>query len=452
MIAAVSSGCGKTTITCAILEAIRRRGISAVSFKCGPDYIDPMFHRTVLGIDSINLDSYFSSEDEINDSIYRYGGDISVIEGVMGIYDGIGCDKKGSCYEIAKMTGTPVILVVNAAGAGATIVSVIKGILSDDTEQLIRGIILNRISDSFYKKLLPYLEEEIAGTGNVRVIGHLTDNKDIVIDSRHLGLVLPGEIGGIKDKLQKAADIIEECCDIDAIIETAAAADSSKTVEARNRIRDGKAGCPAVAVRGEKVIAVARDEAFCFYYPQNLGIIEEAGYTIEYFSPIYDKEVPRKALALLLGGGYPELHLEELCRNRSMLRSVRAAIESGMPSIAECGGFMYLHSTIENKNNICYEMTGVIDGKCTFTGHLVNFGYTRISGYAREGKKIVYNGMKGHEFHYFDSTSPGSDLLLVKESSGKEYMSMYADILRLWGFPHLYYPSKPEAIMRFLNP
>jgi cobyrinic acid a,c-diamide synthase len=167
MITAVSSGSGKTTVTCALLEALKRRGYRPVSFKCGPDYIDPMFHRTVLEVESLNLDTYFMPEEEVIETIERYGGDISVIEGVMGIYDGLeaGTDK-GSCYEIARITKTPVILVVNAAGAGRTIASVIKGVLSDDTEHLIHGIILNRISDGFYDKLRLYLESEIGQIRN----------------------------------------------------------------------------------------------------------------------------------------------------------------------------------------------------------------------------------------------------------------------------------------------
>ncbi len=221
MIAAVSSGSGKTTVTVSLLEALKRRGYTPVSFKCGPDYIDPMFHRTVLEIDSLNLDSYFMSEEEIIETLSRYGGDISVIEGVMGIYDGLDtASDRGSCYEIARITKSPVILVVNAAGLGRTITSVIKGVLSDDTENLIHGIILNRISDSFYDKLLPYLKGEIAAIrDDVSVIGHIPDNKDIHIDSRHLGLTLPHEIDGIREMISKGADLIEQYCDIDRIIE-----------------------------------------------------------------------------------------------------------------------------------------------------------------------------------------------------------------------------------------
>ena len=452
MIAAISSGSGKTTVTVALLEALKRRGYKPVSFKCGPDYIDPMFHRTVLEIDSLNLDSYFMPEREIVDTVSQCGGDISVIEGVMGIYDGIDTESdRGSCYEIARITKTPIILVVCAAGSGRTITSVIKGVLADDTDNLIQGIILNRISDSFYHKLLPYLKREIAGIrDDVSVIGHLPGNDNIHIDSRHLGLALPQEIAGIRDVISRAADLIEANCDIGKIVE----------------ISQGAAGVqPVVQINQTKSpdlkIAVARDEAFSFYYPQNISFLEEIGFEIVYFSPIRDKHIPKGSDAILLGGGYPELHLEELSHNTSMLESIRSAVSSGIPSLAECGGFMYLHNAIEDKGGRQHRMAGVVDGICSYSGHLVNFGYTQIAGFlGKSGEEIhedsddrraLLAGMRGHEFHYYESTCEGDDLLLRKASTGIEYCSMHAGKNHLWGFAHFYYPSAKDGIKRFLR-
>ncbi|MBR1910148.1 MAG: cobyrinate a,c-diamide synthase [Lachnospiraceae bacterium] len=452
MIAAVSSGSGKTTVTCALLEALKRRGHNPVSFKCGPDYIDPMFHRKVLEIDSLNLDSYFMSDEEIIETLGRYGGDISVIEGVMGIYDGIDTESdRGSCYEIAGITNTPVILVVNAAGSGRTIASVIKGVLSDDTEHLIRGIIINRISDNFYNRLLPYLEGKIAGIrDDVSIIGHIPDNNNIHIDSRHLGLTLPQEIAGVRDIISKAAGFIEANCDIGKIMEIAQGAVPVQPV----------AFCKQAKYRTRK-IAVASDEAFCFYYPQNIGFLREIGFEPVYFSPLRDKHIPEGVDALLLGGGYPELHLKELSRNTSMLESIRSAIGSGMPSLAECGGFMYLHKAIEDKDGRQYMMAGVVDGICSFSGRLVNFGYTQVSGYrgGSGGKKggncsdwrAHIAGMRGHEFHYYESTCEGTDLLLRKASTDREYRSMHAGEDHMWGFAHFYYPSAKDGIARLLG-
>lgn len=452
MIAAVSSGSGKTTVTCGLLEALKRRGHNPVSYKCGPDYIDPMFHRKVLEIDSLNLDSYFMSEGEIIETLNSYGRNISVIEGVMGIYDGLDMmTDRGSCYEIARITNTPIILVVNGTGSGRTVASVIKGILSDDTENLIHGIILNRISDNFYDKLLPYLEDKIAGIrDDVSIIGHLPDSNNIHINSRHLGLALPQEIAGIRDTISKAADLIEANCDIGKIMEISQGAAKVQ---------------PVVQIKQTKSpnlkIAVASDEAFCFYYPQNIGFLQKIGFEPAFFSPLKDKRIPEGSDALLLGGGYPELHLEELSRNTSMLESIRFAINSGITSLAECGGFMYLHNVIADKDGRQYRMAGVVDGMCSYSGHLVNFGYTQVAGYTGKSGEDMHvdcsdwryhiSGMRGHEFHYYESTCEGDDLLMRKASTGREYRSMHAGKNYLWGFAHFYYPSARDGIVRLLG-
>ncbi len=178
-------------------------------------------------------------------------------------------------------------------------------------------------------------------------------------------------------------------------------------------------------------LSVARDEAFCFYYPENLTFLEGFGFEVKYFSPLRDAKLPDNTDAMLLGGGYPELYLLKLSANTSMLGSVRSAIEAGTPSLAECGGFMYLHKVIEDRDGRPFETVGVIDGKCTYAGHLVNFGYCEI-------KEL---GIRGHEFHYYESTAPGSDLTIYKPSTGKEYKDMHAGKNLLWGWPHLYYLS-----------
>ena len=188
-----------------------------------------------------------------------------------------------------------------------------------------------------------------------------------------------------------------------------------------------------------KTLAVARDEAFCFYYPENLRFLEECGIKLIEFSPIRDKRIPDEADALLFGGGYPELYLEELSENTSMLGSIRIAIKNGVPSIAECGGFMYLHKGIEDRDKKMYDMVGVIDGVCSYTGHLVNFGYTVIA----EGPEDL-TGMRGHEFHYYESSAPGNDAILCKPSTGQRYEGMYITSTRLWGWPHFYYRSPAE--------
>lgn len=440
MIAAASSGSGKTVITTGLLCALKRRGITAASFKCGPDYIDPMFHKTVLGIEGKNLDSFFIKEDAIKQLVITCGGDIAVIEGVMGIYDGTSCDSiDGSCYEIAKITKTPVILVVNAAGVGKTVASVIKGILADDDKKLIKGVILNRMSPSFYERFEDVLEGEIRSIrDDVKLIGYIPKNDSLHITSRYLGLTLPDELTGIKEKIEKTADLLDEGCDIDAIINIAEHAEKLCVPE-----KEAGTKKPERRLR----LAVAKDEAFCFYYEENIKLLEKYGIDPVYFSPVHDARLPDGVSGIMIGGGYPELFLKELSANSSMLESIRDAHLSKMPSIAECGGFMYLHKAIEDKDGRLYETVGVIDGVCKYTGHLVNFGYVEIADDAHP--KLC--GLKGHEFHYYDSTADCADLILRKPSTKRQYKAMGFSADHLWGFAHFYYPSNEGIIWEFVK-
>ncbi|MCR5830888.1 MAG: cobyrinate a,c-diamide synthase [Lachnospiraceae bacterium] len=460
MIAAAGSGSGKTVITCALLEILKNRGYSPISFKCGPDYIDPMFHRTVLGIDSHNLDMYLAGAEGVRDVFDRAvsgsGCDSSVIEGVMGIYDGMKPGSlDGSCYETAGITQTPIILIVDAAGVGQTVVSLIKGVLADDPMQLIKGVILNRMSDAFYEKIRPHLREELSEIRpDVAVLGHIPKSDEFALESRHLGLKLPAEVEDIREKIERIAKIVEKECDIDAVVKVMLSAQTDEHVSC-SQPHDESTG--SLQYRGVTIspetssraldgltVAVARDEAFCFYYPENLAYLGQLGAKITYFSPIRDAKIPDGTDAILIGGGYPELYLEELQSNRSMLESVGTAIEKGIPSIAECGGFMYLHRMIEDAEGRQYAMAGVIDGICRYTGHLVNFGYTQIKE-VREDLACDFRealvGMRGHEFHYYESTADGNDATLCKPSSGRTYKGMHIGSDRLWGWPHLWYPG-----------
>ena len=441
MIAAAGSGSGKTLITCALLEALRRRDLSLRAFKCGPDYIDPMFHRRVLGVESSNLDSFFMDRYVIRHNVKRYSDRYTVIEGVMGIYDGMDVSGiKGSCYEIAAITDTPVILIADASGVGRTVISQIKGILADDRYGLIKGVILNRISEGFYDRLKPVLKDELrsGGFADIRILGGIPGTAGIDIESRHLGLKLPNEIGDIKERIGRFADVLEDKCDIDGILkimEEAPHIDGIADEELRISGRQTAAG---------PVIAIARDEAFCFYYEDNMEALIRAGARIEYFSPIHDKKLPEGTAGIILGGGYPELYLEELSANTDMLISIREAVESGMPTIAECGGFMYLHRQIKDKEGREYGLIGAIDGECSYTGHSVRFGYMQIDGDKSRNPNafgVSLAGIKGHEFHYCDSTNNGTDCTAVKPSTGRTWECMMTGDDRLWGFPHLYYPS-----------
>lgn len=472
MIAAPSSGSGKTTLTCGLLKCLADAGLDPVSYKCGPDYIDPMFHREVLHIVSRNLDSYLMSEDRIKHALAAAGTCPAVIEGVMGLYDGLSVsDISGSSYEIARITHTPVILCVDARGAGRTLISTVKGILADDTEHLIRGLVLNRTSAAFCEKLRPVLESELsaAGFGGIRLLGCIPRSDEISFDSRHLGLKTPGEIEDFRERVACAAALISENVDIDGILaimdeygEEAGPVSAGNTSEAGDPSGGSDpsgAGAPSAPVlalaRDEAdlprpVLAVARDEAFCFYYQDNIDLLEQAGLRIRYFSPLHDERIPEDASGLLLGGGYPELYLEELSANSSMLDSVRRAIEGGMPSLAECGGFMYLHKSVSGRDGTSHALAGVIDGECGYSGHLVRFGYMYIMPSAGEGLSLAAAGMRGHEFHYYESTCTG-DACVAAKPSGGEWMCMISNDVSLWGFPHFYYGSNPGFVHSFAD-
>ena len=285
---------------------------------------------------------------------------------------------------------------------------------------------------------------------DVKIAGYIPTDKAFVLEGRHLGLTFPDELPDIRKKISDMADILTEGCEIDIILKIAEEAGKS----IKPGISEKDMVSPEVIPESDEsplYLAVAEDEAFCFYYAENLRLFEKYGVKIRPFSPVRDKKLPEGVSGILIGGGYPELHLKELSGNTSMSDSLKKAIESGMPSLAECGGFMYLHESVEDIKGEEYRLTGVIPGKCFYTGHLVNFGYVSIEG-CREsgGTGEAFTGMRGHEFHYYDSTSNGNDMVLTKPVSGKKYEAMHAGDGHLWGFPHLYYPSASGAIEEFI--
>ena len=438
MIAAPKSGSGKTLITCALLKALQLRGRKISAYKCGPDYIDPMFHKNVIGVPSANLDCFFSDEEQIKELFLRYkkDGDLSVIEGVMGLYDGLGGVKEeASAYHLAVILRTPIILVVDAKGMGRSILPLVDGFLRYDREKLIRGIILNRVGKGAYETLKSLLEAEL----EIPVLGFFPEKKELQLESRHLGLKVPEEVSGLEGQVLEAARILEECVDVEAVLEIARMA-----AELENPV--GRASSVNTFLR----LGVAMDEAFCFYYDENLRLLRENGAQIVPFSPIHDKELPKNLHGVLLGGGYPELWARQLYENVSMRNSIKAAIAGGMPSLAECGGFMYLHDNMETPDGETYPMCGIIPGNCSYMGKTVRFGYVEITG---ETESFLPRGktIKAHEFHYYDSTNNGRDCVAEKPIGGKRWECIHAGENHWWGFAHLYFPSGPDFVNRFMK-
>ncbi len=449
MIAAAKSGSGKTIFTCGLLRLLKRSGFDVGSFKCGPDFIDPMFHRTVLGVRGGNLDPFFCTHEDLQNLVAKRSEEYIVMEGAMGIYDGIsGMGINGSCYEVASATLTPIILIIDAKGIGSTIASLIKGILIDDKEKLISGIILNRASKSYLESVTPLINEAIRESKSEAVIiGNIPSESSLKLESRHLGLKLPEEINDIGEQIDSFSDLIFNNCSLDSILSIMKEARDIPTNACysndNQKILTGR-------VNEKLRMAVAMDEAFCFYYEENLDALRDAEIEVVPFSPLYDSHLPKNVSGILIGGGYPELYLRALSENRSIKADIKNAIESGMPSLAECGGFMYLLDSIEDEERTKWPMLGVIEGGAYNTNKLSRFGYIELNsvsnGLIPSGEKI-----KGHEFHYFDSTNNGECILAEKASGTKSWKCCHMNENHIWGYPHLYYPSNPEFVERFVT-
>ena len=456
LFAAASSGCGKTTIACGALRAWQRKGLKIKAWKCGPDYIDPMFHKQVLGIPGGNLDSFFLSKEALKAQYQQknVGFDLAVMEGVMGYYDGLGgISTQASTYEVAQAVDVPVILILDGKGASLSLAAMLRGFLQYQKDSHIVGAILNRTSPMIGARLKPVLEAE-----GVKYLGCVPVSKEIQFDSRHLGLVMPEEVPQIQKQLDEIADLLEESVDLDGILELA----RSYAEKVENNEDAGLAKCQTSQVametpetglftesRNPLRIAVARDEAFCFYYQENMELLESLGAELIPFSPIHDQELPAKVSGVILGGGYPENYAKALSENTSMLASIRQAWENKMPFLAECGGFLYLHRELEGSDGIFYPLAGVIPDKAWKTNRLGRFGYITLTP---DHPDVCLTGeIKGHEFHYWESGDCGTCWTAKKPLSDRSWSCIHSEQGQITGFPHLYYPSAPEFAERWLE-
>lgn len=445
MIAAPKSGSGKTMITCGIIAHFKRQDKKVVSFKCGPDYIDPMFHRRVLGIPSGNLDTFFTGE-EMTRALFRQrsmDAELAVLEGVMGYYDGLGGQSvEASSYEVAQVTRTPVLLVVDAKGASVSLAAVIKGLLEYRDDSRIAGIILNRVSSGYYERIRSVIEESC----QIPVVGYVEELKDLQVPSRHLGLVAPDEMDAFERWINRITDAMEQTIDFAAIERIAGQVEElpDTVCEEEKKLRD-------LHLKQSVRIGIARDAAFSFYYAENLELLERMGAEPVWFSPLEDAALPERLDGLLLGGGYPENYAARLSGNHSMRQSIAQSIADGMPVLAECGGFLYLQKELEGADGTVYPMVGVFSGRGYRKDRLSRFGYMQ----AKAQRAGVYGPkdilLKGHEFHYWDCTDNGDGFEACKPVGGRPYTAIqYTDTIAA-GFPHLYYYSNPEAVYSFLE-
>ena len=433
LIAAPRSGSGKTTMTCAVLAALKKRGADPCAFKSGPDYIDPMFHRSALQVDSHNLDLFLSDRPTVQALYARCaaGHGAAVCEGAMGFYDGQGLTTRASAWELADTLGLPVLLVVQPGGASVTLAAEIQGLVHFRKNSHISGILLNSCSEKLYKMLKPLLERE---TG-LPVLGYLPHLPDAALESRHLGLKTAGEIADLQQKISRMADaLVMDWEKLFALTECAAPLVHTDRLPPAGELPPQG----AEEQRPRVPIAVARDAAFCFTYAETLEALERAGAELCWFSPLQDSALPEQIGGLYLPGGYPELYAGQLSANRSMRASVRRAVERGLPTVAECGGFLYLGQSLEDANGKCWPMAGVLPGQGFRVGRLVRFGYAALTAHAdsmlfRAGERLPV-----HEFHHWDSTDNGTGFTAAKPN-GKQWDCGFANEHFYAGFPHLYW-------------
>jgi len=438
MLAGTASGCGKTTLTCGLLRLLTRRGIRVQACKSGPDYLDPTFHTKVLGVPARNLDLFLGGE-ELARTLLAEGGEdvgLTVIEGAMGFYDGIATSDEASSYALARATETPVVLVVDARGRALSTAAEVAGFVRFRNPSQVAGIILNRVSPAYYSQLKSAVERE----AGVSVLGYVPRLEGALLESRHLGLVDATEVADLQRRVDLVADALEQSLDLQTLLKLAH--------EAPPLAYDPLPSC--VPQAGGPLIAVARDEAFSFYYHDCLDILCRLGARIAFFSPIKDDCLPEGACGLYLGGGYPELHAQELSNNTDMRGAIKEAITAGMPTIAECGGFLYLHETLEDVSGDAWPMVGALAGAAVKGERLGRFGYVTLTArhdglLAREGESLP-----AHEFHYWQ-TSRNDDAFHARKPQsvrgwdcGVQSATLYA------GFPHLYLPGRPQAAERFL--
>lgn len=429
LLAAPRSGSGKTTMTCALLMALKRRGCAPCAFKSGPDYIDPMFHRAVLGAESRSLDLFFSAPETVR-TLYAKGAaghGAAVCEGAMGFYDGLGgVSDRASAWHLADTLGLPVLLVVEPKGQSLTLAAELKGLNSFRTPSHIAGILLNNCTARMHALLAPMLEKE---TG-LPVLGFLPKLPEAVIGSRHLGLYTAAEVENLQQKLALLADAAEEHIDWPRLLALCEKEPPALPVQPET---------PPARVR----IAVAQDEAFCFTYAETLEAFRDAGAEVVFFSPLRDTALPENIGGLYLPGGYPELHAKELSENTSLLREIKQKIESGLPTAAECGGFLYLGQSLTDAEGQSWPMAGVLPGEAKDAGRLVRFGYAALSA---DSDSMLFRAGESfpiHEFHHWDSTANGTALAAKKPVGGAAWRCGFINEHFYAGFPHLYWAGTP---------
>jgi cobyrinic acid a,c-diamide synthase len=443
VIAGTGSGVGKTTLTIGVMAALMKKGLTVQGFKCGPDYIDPSYHSAVTKRNSRNLDSWMLTKDTVLDIFThgRKGSDISIIEGVMGFFDGKSPEtNEGSTAEISMITKSPVLLVVNCESMARSAAAIVKGFQLFAEGPTIVAVIANKVgSEGHFQLVKKAIEQEC----HVPVIGYLKRELDIEIPERHLGLIPSMERGELDSFFDKLGTLVSETIDIDRLLELAVAepleTSHNSSIFEKQRERVVK-------------IAVAKDSAFNFYYPENLEIMEAKGIEIVYFSPLADEALPYDVDGLYIGGGFPEEFAQDLACNLKAKHSIKEAIENGLPTLAECGGFMYLTEFIETADKKKFEMVSVIPGSVCMQTKLAALGYREITG---QNANFILEDMsaRGHEFHYSTFQAVEEDVPYAYETIGMRGVSKEGYLLHnlAAGYTHFHFASCPEMVENWIK-
>lgn len=444
LIAAPQSGSGKTTVSLAVMAAFSRRGVAVAPFKCGPDFIDPGYHALVTGRPSLNLDAWMCPEWFVGETfrLHSAGADLAVIEGVMGLFDGLGSEAMvGSSAQIAALTGAPVVLVVNARGMAASVAALVAGFACFEPSVRIAGVIFNNVGSTSHAALLrEALAVHCPGTA---CFGAIPRDEQLAIPSRHLGLVTAEDnpLGG--EFLSRLADMAERCLDLDALAALATDGGAGR-IPRPARLTGGEAGPGTVR------IAVARDAAFCFCYPDNLRLLAEAGAELCFFSPLGDPALPEEVQGIYLPGGYPELFAGQLGGNTGMLQAIRAAVAADIPVYAECGGLIYLTEGLEQGA----DFAGIFPLRARMLPRRKALGYRQAELLedcllGRQGTVV-----RGHEFHYSElGEMPATVERVYRVSRRGELLGLegYRTGSCLASYLHLHFGSNPGLASAFVQ-
>lgn len=448
MFVGTESGAGKTTIVTGLLRYWTQHSLRVQPFKVGPDYIDPSFHTAAAMKVSRNLDSWLLSQKNIESLFCQHSKqvDLSVIEGMMGLYDGhSSTNEEGSSAQIAKWLDCPVILIIDASKMARSAAAVVKGFQQLDKKVLLAGVVFNNVSSQGHYQLL---KKAVEKETSLLCLGFVKPNPKLALPEQHLGLVpVEAAFGKLKTWFDLIAKEVAKNIDHEKLLKIAKKAPVVKSCSTE----------PSVKKRLEKrvKIAYAKDEAFHFYYPDNIEVLESLGAEMIPFSPIYENKIPDDVDALYLGGGFPENYAKEIAQNRSMLQSVRRALKKGLPTYAECGGLMYLCERLVLQNKKSFKMVGALPGKIVMTHQLQNFGYTFVE--AARDSLLFKKGEKcrGHEFHnsYWQGNKKEirASYKTKKRAQGPVVSEGMITPNVLASYIHLHFVSKPVLAKRFIE-